>query len=126
MSETPKPSYPREPQAHPGGEQELGGLTPPYEGRQTEGGEEKGVGMPGHEAGPRDVSDAERGGMTDTDMAPKGPMGVGASTSRSGEDYGRGMSDEARKADRLEGGIADSTTNVDPDSPPMHTGDQGG
>jgi len=125
-SQTP---YPREPGLG-GGEQDPGGDRdlPPYEDRQKEssGSGEKGVGMPGHEAGPRDVSGAESGGMTDTDMAPKGPMGVGASPSTSGEDYGRGMSEEGHTEDRLEGGIADSTTNVDPGSPTMRTGDQGG
>jgi hypothetical protein len=64
--------------------------------------------------------------MTDTDTAPKGPYNVGETTTTSGEDIGRGMSEEARKEDRFDGGIADSTTNVDPDSPPMRTGDQGG
>jgi len=127
-----QPPYPREPNVHSGGEQDPGpGIEkPPYKDRQKESSGEKVMqersGVPGHEAGPRQTSDAERGGMTDTDMAPKGPMGVGASPSTSGEDYGSGMSEEARKKDRLDGGIADSTTNVDPDSPAMHTGDQGG
>ena len=130
-SQTP---YPREPglgggQQDPGGDRDM----PPYEGRQKEGPgtdqeellRERG-GVPGHEAGPRDVSAAEQGGVGDTDTAPKGPMGVGASPSTSGEDYGRGMSEGGHTADRFEGGIADSTSNVDPDSPQMRTGDQGG
>jgi hypothetical protein len=123
-SQTP---YPREPGLG-GGEQDPGGDRdlPPYEGRQKEGSGPKGTGMPGHDAGPRDVSDAEAGGMTDTDMAPKDPMGVGASPSTSGEDYGRGKSEESHTEDRFEGGIGDSTTNVDSGSPPMRTGDQGG
>lgn len=125
MSEPSKPPYPREPH-HPGGAQEPGGLTPPYEGRGSGDKTEERSGVPGHEAGPRQVSDAERGGMTDTDTAPKGPYNVGETTTTSGEDIGRGMSEEARKEDRFDGGIADSTTNVDPDSPPMRTGDQGG
>ena len=127
-SQTP---YPREPglgggQQDPGGDRDM----PPYEGRQKESSGEKimeeRAGVPGHEAGPRDISDAERGGVGDTDTAPKGPMGVGASTSTSGEDLGRGMSEGGHTADRFDGGIADSTTNVDPDSPKMGTGDQGG
>ncbi|MCA1836776.1 MAG: hypothetical protein LC721_10830 [Actinobacteria bacterium] len=130
-SQTP---YPREPGLG-GGEQDPGGDRdlPPYEDRQKEGpGTDKDAllaergGVPGHEAGPRDVSDAERGGMTDTDMAPKGPMNVGASPSTSGEDYGRQMSEAGHTKDRMDGGIADSTTNVDPESPQMSTGDQGG
>ena len=131
VSNTP---YPREPslgggQQDPGGDRDL----PPYEDRQKEGAgtdqeallRERG-GVPGHEAGPRDVSGAESGGMTDTDMAPKDPHGVGQSPSTSGEDYGRSMSEAGHTADRFDGGIADSTTNVDPDSPKMGTGDQGG
>jgi hypothetical protein len=130
-----QPPYPREPNVHSGGQQDPGGDRdmPPYEDRQKEGAgtdqdallRERG-GVPGHEAGPRDVSGAESGGMTDTDMAPKGPQGVGQSTSTSGEDYGRRMSEAGHTEDRFDGGIADSTTNVDPDSPQMRTGDQGG
>lgn len=130
-----QPPYPREPNVHSGGEQDPGGDRdlPPYESRQKEGPgtdqdallRERG-GVPGHEAGPRDVSSAESGGMTDTDTAPKGPHGVGQTTSTSGEDYGRSMSEAGHTADRFDGGIADSTSNVDPDSPSMRTGDQGG
>jgi hypothetical protein len=130
-----QPPYPREPNVHSGGQQDPGGDRdmPPYEDRQKEGVgtdqdallRERG-GVPGHEAGPRDVSGAESGGMTDTDMAPKGPHGVGQSTSTSGEDYGRSMSEAGHTEDRFDGGIADSTTNVNPDSPQMRTGDQGG
>jgi hypothetical protein len=129
-----QPPYPREPNVHSGGKQEPGGDRdlPPYEDRQKEGSgtdkeqllQERG-GVPGHEAGPRQVSEAESGGMTDTDMAPSGPLS-GESTTTSGEEFGSGMSEEARKQDRFDGGIADSTTNVDPESPPMSTGDQGG
>jgi hypothetical protein len=127
-----QPPYPREPNVHSGGKQEPGSDRdlPPYEGRQKSGDEqelmEKRGGVPGHEAGPRQVSEAEREGVTATEPAPKGPHGVGQSTTTSGEDYGRGMSEEARLKDRFDGGIADSTTNVDPESPPMRTGDQGG
>ena len=130
-----QPPYPREPNVHSGGKQEPGGdrELPPYEDRQKEGPgtdqdkllEERG-GVPGHEAGPRDISQEERAGYSDTDTAPKDPHGVGASTSTSGEELGSGMSEEAHTKDRFDGGIADSTSNVDPDSPPMRTGDQGG
>jgi hypothetical protein len=60
--------------------------------------------------------------MTDTDTAPKGPMGVGASPSTSGEDYGRGMSEESHTEDRLGGGLHDEQST----GAPMSTGDQGG
>jgi hypothetical protein len=103
---------------------------PPYEGRQKESSGEKimqeRAGVPGHEAGPRDISQEERAGYSDTDTAPKDIHGVGASTSTSGEDIGGSMSEAGHTKDRFDGGIADSTTNVDPDSPKMRTGDQGG
>lgn len=130
-----QPPYPREPNVHSGGKQDPGpGIElPPYASRQTEGPgadkdkllEERG-GVPGHEAGPRDVSPEERAGYSDTDTAPKDIHGVGASTSTSGQDSGSRMSEAAHTKDRFDGGIADSTTNVDPDSPKMGTGDQGG
>ena len=130
-----QPPYPREPNVHSGGEQDPGpGIeTPPYSDRQKEGAgtdqdkllQERG-GVPGHEAGPRNISQEERQGYSDTDTAPKDIHGVGDTTSTSGEDYGRSMSEEAHTKDRFDGGIADSTTNVDPDSPKMRTGDQGG
>ena len=128
VSSTP---YPREP-AITGGDQDPGpGIeTPPYADRQKEGSQEKVMeersGVPGHEAGPRDISQEERQGYSDTDTAPKDIHGVGDTTSTSGEDYGRSMSEDAHTKDRFDGGIADSTTNVDPDSPKMRTGDQGG
>jgi hypothetical protein len=131
VSSTP---YPREP-AISGGDQDPGpGIeTPPYSDRQKEGpGTDKDAllaergGVPGHEAGPRDISQEEREGYSDTDTAPKDIHGVGDTTSTSGEDYGRQMSEAGHTKDRFDGGIADSTTNVDPESPKMRTGDQGG
>ncbi|MDQ3764281.1 MAG: hypothetical protein M3460_22695 [Actinomycetota bacterium] len=127
-----RPPYPREPM-QAGGTQEPGGDRdlPPYKDRQTTGksGEqlEQERGGPGSsQAGPRDVSQAEREGMTDTDTSPSGPMGVGESTTTSGQDIMRGTSEEARRTDRLDGGIADTERNVDEESPVMRTGDQGG
>ena len=88
-----QPPYPREPNVHSGGKQEPGGDRdlPPYEDRQKEGPgtdkeqllQERG-GVPGHEAGPRDISQEESAGYSDTDTAPKDIHGVGASTSTSG------------------------------------------
>jgi hypothetical protein len=107
--------------------------TPPYSDRQKEGpGTDKDAllqergGVPGHEAGPRDISQEESQGFAASDTAPKDIHGVGASTSTSGEDFGSRMTEEGHTTDRFDGGIADSTTNVDPDSPKMRTGDQGG
>lgn len=120
-----KPPYPREPQAYPGGAQEPGGLVPPYEGRQTGEGQdvEEERGGPGSQAGPRQVSEAEREGMSDTDMSPSGPLGVGETTTTSGEDLGRGMSEERQREDRLNTGISDEEQTT---GPATHRGDQGG
>jgi len=93
-----RPPYPREPNVHSGGKQEPGSDRdlPPYEDRKKAGpGEGEGEPLeppkersdvPTHETGPRDVSQAEREGVSDTDMAPAGPHGVGQSTSTSGEE----------------------------------------
>lgn len=130
-----QPPPPREPHVTSGGMQDPGPdrETPPYSDRQKEGpGTDKDAllqergGVPGHEAGPRDISQEERAGYSDVDTAPKDTHGVGASTSTSGEDFGNRMTEAGHTADRFDGGIADSTTNVDPDSPKMRTGDQGG
>jgi len=137
-----RPPYPREPNVHSGGKQDPGGgdrPLPPYDdselpgqpGRQTTGKgadqliqERGGVGK--SDAGPREVSPEERGGMEDTDITPPVQHNVGASTTTSGEDIMRGTSEEARRDERLDGGIADTESNVDADSPVARTGDQGG
>ena len=84
-----QPPYPREPNVHSGGEQELGGLVPPYEGRQ-ESGEgkdlEKERGDTNPEAGPREVSEAEREGVPATDTTAASPLEVGVSTSTPGNE----------------------------------------
>jgi hypothetical protein len=122
----PRPSNPREPQAYPGGEQEFDAPVPPYPDRGTGEGqdvmEERG-GVPGAQAGPRQVSEAEREGVTATEPAPSGPHGVGESTTTSGQDLGGQMSEEAHRADRLDSGIGDEEQIT---GPAMHPGDQGG
>lgn len=125
-----RPPYPREPNVHSGGEQDPGGDRdlPPYDDRQKTGvgddmealKEERG-GLPGHDAGPRQVSDAEREGMSDTDMAPSGPLS-GTSISTSGEDIAP-TSEGAQRADRLNTGISDEDQIT---GPATHSGDQGG
>jgi len=121
-----QPPYPREPNVHSGGKQDPGGDRdlPPYDDLKEKTGSGEGTGgtPTSHEAGPREVSQAEREGVSDTDMAPAGPHGVGQSPSTSGEDIGRGMSEEAQRADRLNTGISDEDTT----GPAMHPGDQGG
>jgi len=126
-----RPPYPREPNVHSGGVQEPGSDRdlPPYDDRQKTGPgtdkdallEERG-GVPSHETGPREVSQAERDGVGDTDMAPKGPHGVGQSTSTSGEDISP-ISEDAHSEDRLDTGVSDEDQIS---GPAMHRGDQGG
>jgi hypothetical protein len=122
-----QPPYPREPNVHSGGKQEPGSDRdlPPYDDRQTTGKDEDQLvqerGGKGSQAGPRVVSEAERGGISDTDTTPAGPHGVGQSTSTSGEDIAP-MSEEAHRSDRLDTGVSDEETT----GPAMHRGDQGG
>lgn len=121
-----KPPNPREPQAYPGGAQEPGGLVPPYEERQksSEGKNlEEERGGQGSQAGPRQVSEAERGGMSDTDPSPAGPHGVGETTTTSGEDLGRRMSEEGHREHRLDAGVGDEEQIS---GPATTSGDQGG
>jgi len=126
-----RPPYPREPNVHSGGEQEPGSDRdlPPYDDRQKTGKsqeelEQERVGA-GHSAPPRQVSDAEREGVGDTDMEPAGPLGVGISTTTSGEDLSSGMSEEAQRKDRLDSGLSDESSKAT-DSPATSSGDQGG
>lgn len=116
---------------HSGGpraEVELGGLVPPYDGRQTDG---PGVEAPGYgrteghlafdadqvdvsQQG-REVSDEERDGMEATDPRPDAPLGVGEA-GRSA--YGNGDFTDLGtqgKTDRPVGGSEPSqSTGVDP------------
>lgn len=117
---------------HSGGEQEIGAPTPPYEGRQTEGKSgdqlEQERGIPGHDAGPRDVSQEERQGVPPQDPNAKSPMGVGVSRGSQGNEQALGMSEEERRKARLEtshSGVGRSEPR-DPDSPNLQPGDQGG
>ncbi|MFY9805712.1 MAG: hypothetical protein WAK86_00410 [Pseudonocardiaceae bacterium] len=126
-----RPPYPREPNVHSGGTQDPGsGIEkPPYDDRQTSGKgqdelEQERQG-PGHDAGPRVVSDAERGGVGDADMAPEGPHGVGAVTTTSGEDLAP-ASEDAHTKDRLDSGLSDLDSKATPGSPATSSGDQGG
>jgi hypothetical protein len=125
-----RPPYPREPNVHSGGVQEPGSDRdlPPYDDRQKAGpgGDSEELvqerGGPGYQAPPREVSEAERQGVGDTDLAPKGPHKVGQSPSTSGEDLASGMSEASQREDRLDTGVSDEDTT----GPAMHRGDQGG
>jgi hypothetical protein len=112
------------------GEQEPGGLVPPYEGRQTEAKE-------GHDEhmdkvfdrvdevppGPgREISDEERAGVPPTDTEATSPLGVGESINRHGEDVARHEDEEGRDDTGAQGasgrpaGVSDDRdhTSVDP------------
>jgi hypothetical protein len=134
-------------QVQPAGEQEPGGLVPPYEGRQTEmkDGYEEHTEKVFHGAddvppGPgREISDEEREGVPPTDMDAESPLGVGVSMTRRGEDVDK-QEDEpgrdetgAKSASDRPVGTSDErdSTSVDPNEtesggPTMPVGDQGG
>ena len=129
------------------GEQEPGGLVPPYEGRQTEARE-------GHDehmdkvfdrvddvpSGPgREISDEEREGVPPTDTEATSPLGVGVSMTRRGEDVDKQEAEPGRDDAGTKGpadrpvGVSDerASTSVDPDEtesggPTLPAGDQGG
>jgi hypothetical protein len=135
------------PRPSPGGEQEPGGLVPPYEGRQEEmkEGYEEHVEKVFHGAddvppGPgRVISDEEREGVPPTDTEAESPLGVGVSMSRRGEDVGQQEDEPGREDVGTKGptdrpaGVSDeraSTAVDDQDTrsggPTMPAGDQGG
>jgi hypothetical protein len=129
------------------GEQEPGGLVPPYEGRQE-------TAKDGHEEhmdtvfdrvdevppGPgREVSDEEREGVEPTDTEAESPLGVGVSMTRRGESVDRQEDEPGREHTGTRGatdrpaGVSDerAASSVDPDAtesggPTIPPGDQGG
>jgi hypothetical protein len=130
-----------------GGEQEPGGLVPPYEGRQTEmkDGYEEHTEKVFHGAddvqpGPgREISDEEREGVGPTDMEAESALGVGVSMTRRGEDVAKQEDEPGREDTGAKGpsdrptGTSDerASTAVDPNEtesggPTMPAGDQGG
>ena len=134
-------------QVQPAGEQEPGGLVPPYEGRQTEmkeGYEEHTEkvfhGADDVQPGPgREISDEEREGVPPTDMDAESPLGVGVSMTRRGEDVEKQEDEPGREDTGTQGpsdrpvGVSDerASTSVDPNEtesggPTMPAGDQGG
>jgi hypothetical protein len=134
-------------QVQPAGEQESGGLVPPYEGRQTEmkDGYEQHTEKVFHgaddvEPGPgREISDEEREGVPATDTEAESPLGVGVSMTRRGEDVDRQEDEPGREDTGTRGptdrpvGVSDdrASTGVDDQDtesggPTMPSGDQGG
>jgi hypothetical protein len=69
-------------------------------------------------------TDDAREGVSDTDVTPAGPHGVGISTSTPGNEQPLPASEESHRSDRLDTGVS-RERNVDPESPAMHPGDQG-
>jgi hypothetical protein len=135
------------PRPSPGGEQELGGAVPPYEGRQTEmkEGYEDHTEKVFHGAddvppGPgREISDEEREGVPPTDTEAESPLGVGVSMTRRGEDVEKQEDEPGREDVGTRGptdrpvGVSDerASTGVDEQEtesggPTMPAGDQGG
>jgi hypothetical protein len=134
-------------QVQPAGEQEPGGLVPPYEGRQTEmkDGYEQHTEKVFHgaddvEPGPgREISDEEREGVPPTDTEAESPLGVGVSMTRRGEDVAKQEDEPGREDTGTRGpsdrpvGVSDdrASTSVDDQDtesggPTMPAGDQGG
>ena len=134
-------------QVQPAGEQEPGGLVPPYEGRQTEmkDGYEQHTEKVFHgaddvEPGPgREISDEEREGVPPTDTEAESPLGVGVSMTRRGEDVEKQEDEPGREDTGTRGptdrpvGVSDdrASTSVDEKDtesggPTMPAGDQGG
>jgi hypothetical protein len=113
------------------GEQEPGGLVPPYEGRQEEmkeGYEEHAEkafsGADEVEPGPgREISDEEREGVGPTDTDATSALGVGESINRRGEDVVKEEGEEEGREDTGTKGASDrpagtsderDSTSVDP------------
>ncbi len=96
---------PGEPNVHSGGKQEPGGVIPPYEGRQTTGESQEELAEdaqkqgPGLVAGPREVSEAEREGLSVT---------VGDSINTQGNEGMLGKSEASQRSDRMDVGIGDN------------------
>ena len=90
------------------------------------------AGPPG-EAPP--VSEEERRGISATDMEPEPPLGVGRSTGKRGEDLAPDREDVGTKGEagrpvgrtpEEDAGQPGGSRPVDPRSPDLQTGDQGG
>lgn len=126
------PPLPREPNVHSGGEQKPGGLVPPYQGRQTSGPSQDELARDpqkqgeGSAAGPRVVSQTEKEGVPATDTSAASPLGVGVSKGNQGNKHMYGRSERKHRSDQLDIGVGGYTENIDPESPTVMTGDQGG
>jgi hypothetical protein len=117
----------RGPNIHSGGTQDIAEPVPPYEGRSTGSEDISKRAKTDHDAGPRETSEEEREGMSATDTSPADPHGVGESNAQ-GNEMGLGKSNEGRRKERQESthtGVGRSAP-IDPESPNLQPGDQGG
>ncbi|MGH3942759.1 MAG: hypothetical protein ACRDTG_29885 [Pseudonocardiaceae bacterium] len=122
----------RGPNIHSGGTQDTGDREPPYEGRSTTGKSKEQLIeeriSTDHAAGTRVTSQEEREGVPPTDTTGASPLGVGESSGAQGNEEALGESEEARTQGRLETeytGVG-SSKPIDPSSPNLQPGDQGG
>lgn len=121
------------PDLHSGGTQEPGGLVPPYEGRKTETSRQEAEEMGSvyspvdysNPAPAREISETERHGVPSTDTTGASPLGVGESKGHQGNEQMLNKSEEKQRKERVEHGISRSKP-IDPDSPDIPVGDQGG
>ncbi len=122
-------SNPQEPYVHSGGKQEPGsGIEmPPYEGRQKTAKDEAEVlkqrsGPGTSDAGPRDVSQAEREGVPSTDTTGRSPLGAGQSINKQGNERMVNKSEAAQRADQTDIGVGGASENIDAESPTTPSG----
>lgn len=135
---------------NPGGRFEPDAVIPPYEGRSQETrtgaaveADHKAFRADEHAPSPgegREVSDAERGGVSSAEMNPSGPHGVGESFGGRGEDLADRKSEDweetgthgesgrsyGKPAQPDKSDSVGAQPNRDPESPVMPHGDQGG
>lgn len=120
------------PDLHSGGRQEAGGPVPPYEGRKTETSREDAEAMASvfstdysDPAPRREISQTEREGVPSTDTTGATPLGVGTSSGRQGNEQMLNKSEKQQRKARQQHGISRNKP-IDPQSPDIPVGDQGG
>ncbi|MQA13524.1 MAG: hypothetical protein GEV09_04940 [Pseudonocardiaceae bacterium] len=125
------PGYPGSigPDLHTGGDEELAGVVPPYEGRVTSS-EQTSYGDHPYEVNEqpyagRDISETEKAGVPSTDTSGTSPLGVGESHTPQGNERALDESEEQRRQDREEPGV-DPGTPTDSSMPNLRPGDQAG
>lgn len=132
--ERPVKGYPDSlgPDLHSGGVQDPGTQVPPYEGRKTGTSRQDAEAMASvysvdnsTSAPEREISETERKGVPATDTTAASPHGVGETHGRQGNEKMLGKSEEKQRKERLDHGVSRSKP-IDPQSPDLPVGDQGG